>query len=380
LLLALGAAPAGAQRPAAPAAEEAAFIVRLGTDTVAAERFTRTATRLDGERLLRFPRTSLVRYGAALGTDGAITRFESSSVPLENDSTRASTTVVFGMDSVRVTLVDGDGTRAYAQNPGTAEVSIFLPLSFALYEQLVRRTVGRGSDSADAELIFPGVFNPLPAGVRRTASDSAVIDFFGAPLLVRIDRTGRILGADGSRTTQKVTVTRERRVDVAALARAFAARERAEGAIGQLSRRDTVRAAVGGAEIQIDYGRPRVRGRTIMGGVVPWGEVWRTGANAATGFTTSADLLLGGARIPAGSYTLYSLPRPDGAELILNRQTGQWGTEYDASLDLVRVPLTRRSLPAPVEEFTIAIDQVAGGAELRFAWERTEWTVTLSPR
>ena len=89
MLLAL--APAGAQRAPAPAAEEAAFIVRLGTDTVAVERFTRTAARLDGERLLRFPRTALVRYSAALGTDGAITRFESSAVPLETDSTPAST-------------------------------------------------------------------------------------------------------------------------------------------------------------------------------------------------------------------------------------------------------------------------------------------------
>jgi hypothetical protein len=229
-------------------------------------------------------------------------------------------------------------------------------------------------------LIFPGVFNPLPTSVRRIGPDSAAIDFFGAPLLVRTDRAGRILGVDGSRTTQKVTVTRERRVDVHALARAFAARERAEGAAGQLSRRDTVRATLGGADVQIEYGRPRVRGRVIMGGIVPWGEVWRTGANAATGFTTSADLRLGSAEIPAGSYTLYSVPRPEGAELIVNRQTGQWGTEYDPSLDLVRIPLTRRDLAAPVEEFTIAIDSADGGARLRLAWERTEWTVTMTPR
>ena len=380
MLLAVAAAPAGAQRAAEPPAEDAAFIVRLGTDTVAVERFTRTAERLEGERLLRFPRTSLVQYRALLGSDGAITRFESASVPLGADSTPATSTVVFGMDSVRVTLANGDSTRAYAMNPGTAEASIFLPFSFALYEQLVRRVIGRGSDSAAAELIFPGVFNPLPTSVRRIGPDSAAIDFFGAPLLVRTDRDGRILGVDGSRTTQKVTVTRERRVDVHALARAFAARERAEGAAGQLSRRDTVRATLGGADVQIEYGRPRVRGRVIMGGIMPWGEVWRTGANAATGFTTSADLRLGSAEIPAGSYTLYSVPRPEGAELIVNRQTGQWGTEYDPTLDLVRIPRTRRDLAAPVEEFTIAIDSADGGARLRLAWERTEWTVTMTPR
>jgi hypothetical protein len=279
-----------------------------------------------------------------------------------------------------VTLVSGDSTRAYALNPGTAEASIFLPFSFALYEQLVRRVIGRGSDSAAAELIFPGVFNPLPTSVRRIAADSAAIDFFGAPLLIRTDRAGRILGVDGSATTQKVTVTRERHVDVMALARAFVAREAAQGTPGQLSPRDTVRAVIGAAEIQIDYGRPRARGRAIMGGIVPWGEVWRTGANAATGFSTSADLLLGGVEIPAGDYTLYSIPRPDGAELIVNRQTGQWGTEYDPTLDLVRIPLDRRELAAPVEAFTIAVDPADGGARLRFAWERTEWTVTMAPR
>ena len=118
----------------------------------------------------------------------------------------------------------------------------------------------------------------------------------------------------------------------------------------------------------------------IMGGIVPWNAVWRTGANAATGFYTSADLLMGGAEVPAGSYTLYSLPRPDGADLIVNRQTGQWGTEYDPSLDLVRVPLIRRDLVEPVEEFTIAIDSADSGSVLRLAWERTEWTVPLTPR
>ena len=337
-------------------------------------------TRLEGERLLRYPRTSLVRYNAALRRDGSIARFESASVPLATDSSLASTTVVIGMDSVRVTLTAGDSTRAYAMNPGTVEVSVYLPFSFALYEQLVRRVIGRGSDSAAAELIFPGVFNPLPTSVRRIAADSVAIDFFGAPLLARTDRAGRILGLDAAATTQKVTVTRERRADVMALARAFVSREEAQGAAGQLSRRDTVRATLGGADIVIDYGRPRMRGRVIMGGIVPWSAVWRTGANAATGFSTSADLLVGGAEVPAGSYTLYSLPRPDGADLIVNRQTGQWGTEYDPSLDLVRIPLTRRDLAEPVEEFTIAIDSADAGSVLRLAWERTEWTVPLTPR
>lgn len=366
---------ASAQRP-----DDATFVVRLGRDTVAVERFTRRPTLLEGERLVRFPRASLVRYTATLGPDGAITRFESTAVPLLTDSSIASSTVVFGMDSVRVTLSTSQGTRSYAVNPQAAEASVYLPFSFALYEQLVRRTIGRGVDTAHAELVFPGVLNPLPTSIRRIGADSAAIDFFGSPLYLRIDRAGRILGADGSATTQKVTATRERRADVVALAHAFAAREDAEGAPGQLSPRDTARATVGDAEIEIDYGRPSLRGRTILGQVVPWNEVWRTGANAATGFTTTADLAIGGVDVPAGSYSIYSIPGPAGAVLIVNRQTGQWGTEYDPELDVARIPLVQRTLDDPVETFTITLEPAANGAVLRLAWERTEWTVTVAPR
>ena len=360
--------------------DDATFVVRLGRDTVAVEHFTRRATAIEGERLVRFPRVSLVRYTATLGPDGAITRFESAAIPLRTDSSTASSTVVFGMDSVRVTLSTGQGTRAYAVNPQAAEASVYLPFSFALYEQLVRRTIGRGVDTAHAELVFPGVLNPLPTTVRRIAADSAAVDFFGAPLYLRIDRAGRILAADGSATTQKVTATRERRADVVALAHAFAAREHAEGAAGQLSPRDTVRATVGHAEIEIDYGRPSLRGRTILGQIVPWNEVWRTGANAATGFTTTMDLVIGGVDVPAGSYSIYSIPDPAGAALIVNRQTGQWGTEYDPELDIARIPLVQRTLDDPVETFTISLEPAGTGAVLRLAWERTEWTVTVAPR
>ena len=296
-------------------------------------------------------------------------RFDSQSVPLPGDSSASASTVDFGMDSVRVTITAGGDARSYAMNPAP-EASIFLPFSFALYEQLVRRTLGRGVDSAAAELVFPGVFNPLPTSVRRLSADSASLDYFGAPLLLRIDRAGRILGADASATTQKVTVTRERRADIAGLARTFAARDSAEGPPGQLSPRDTVRATVGNAEIRIDYGRPRMRGRQIMGHLVPWNQVWRTGANAATGLTTDRDITIGGAVVPAGSYTLWTLPTRDGATLIVNRQTGQWGTDYQASEDLVRIPLVQRRLAEPVDTFTIALD--SAGA-LRISWDRTEW-------
>lgn len=107
--------------------------------------------------------------------------------------------------------------------------------------------------------------------------------------------------------------------------------------------------------IRIDYGQPHARGRQVVGALIPYDQVWRTGANEATAFTTEVDLELGGARIPRGRYTLYSLLTRTGWKLIVNRQTGQWGTQYDPSRDLVRVDLTRRETPAEQESFSMTL-------------------------
>ena len=142
-----------------------------------------------------------------------------------------------------------------------------------------------------------------------------------------------------------------------------------------LSPRDTVRIEVdGGKRVYIDYGRPAMRGRRIMGELVPFGRVWRTGANAATTLVTEVDLQIGEARIPRGTYTLYTLPTARQWTLIVNRQTGQWGTQYDASRDLVRIPLQTSTLRTPVEQFTIKLEPGRGANArhtLALEWENT---------
>jgi len=114
----------------------------------------------------------------------------------------------------------------------------------------------------------------------------------------------------------------------------------------------------GPARLAVDYGQPHARGRTIFGELVPYGEVWRLGANMATHLVTDVNLYLGELEIPRGTYTLYMIPRPEGGELIVNRQTGQWGTDYDPSKDWGRVPLRRRALPETAENFTITLAPV----------------------
>lgn len=136
-----------------------------------------------------------------------------------------------------------------------------------------------------------------------------------------------------------------------------------------------------GKQISITYHRPFIRGRKIMGGLVPYGEVWRTGANEATTLKTAADLNIGGANVPVGTYTLYSLPSEGVWKLIINRQTGQWGTEYNENQDLARVNMQKEKLSSPVEEFTISWKKRSDtSADLILEWETTRLTVPVQAR
>jgi hypothetical protein len=144
------------------------------------------------------------------------------------------------------------------------------------------------------------------------------------------------------------------------------------------SPRDTTRATVSGAHLVVDYGRPSKRGRAIFGGLVPWGQVWRTGANAATTFVTDKSLLVGGTAVPAGTYTIYSVPNQSGPWLlVINKQTKQWGTEYHQDQDLARIPMTTAPVPASVEKFTIEIVPRETGGTIALVWDTTRASVPI---
>ncbi len=133
------------------------------------------------------------------------------------------------------------------------------------------------------------------------------------------------------------------------------------------------------ADISITYCQPGIHGRTIFGGLVPYGEVWRTGANAATTLKTTGTLQIGTLKVPAGTYTLYSLPAESGWQLIVNKQTGQWGTVYDKAQDLGRVPMETGSNATPVENFTISLDKTMGEmTEMHLKWAGVDASVQVS--
>jgi hypothetical protein len=134
-----------------------------------------------------------------------------------------------------------------------------------------------------------------------------------------------------------------------------------------------------GKTIAVDYSSPRAKGRKIYGGLVPYGEVWRAGANDATTFVTTTDLMVGNSHVPAGSYTIFAIPNKDKWTLIISKKTGEWGIPYPgADQDLARVDMKASTLPSAVENFTIAFDKSAGGCTLRMDWETTRASVDIS--
>jgi hypothetical protein len=128
-----------------------------------------------------------------------------------------------------------------------------------------------------------------------------------------------------------------------------------------------------GKAITVDYSSPRAKGRRIFGDLVPYGQVWRTGANEATTFITTANLKAGSLNIPAGNYTIFTIPNQDKWTLIINRKTGEWGIPYEYESDeLGRVDMKVSQTPSTVENFTISLNQMGNSCALNMSWENTK--------
>ena len=134
-----------------------------------------------------------------------------------------------------------------------------------------------------------------------------------------------------------------------------------------------------GKTVKIDYSSPRAKGRKIFGDLVPYGKVWRTGANESTTFVTDSPVVVGGQNVPAGSYTIFTVPEADKWTLVISKKTGEWGTDYPGQgEDLARIPMTVSKTPSPVENFTISFEQTGSKCTLHMDWENTRASVDVT--
>ena len=135
-----------------------------------------------------------------------------------------------------------------------------------------------------------------------------------------------------------------------------------------------------GTTITINYNSPAMRGRVIMGGLVPYGQVWRTGANPATSFVTTGNLKIGSLSVPAGKYTLFTLPGAPGTpwKLIISKKTGEWGIPYPEGDDLGRTEMHLAKLPSAQESMTITFEHTEKRSTyLHVKWDTTDVSVKV---
>ena len=373
--------------------ERYGFIARLGRDTVSVESVTRQGNKLTSDEVDRFPRVRQRHTEVEVAPDGGIKQLVMDiHTPSEPENQRdRHVTVDVTKDSVRISKRDGSGTvrRAFATRGSIAMAH--LPQMYSLYELYLMAALGRAAAATPGpgdtvrlrQFYIDREFDrfPLHSGVVRILPDGKAEifhDWLSGVGEAKLDSSGHLLTYSGARTTYKVDVSRVSDLpDIKAVGTQFAALETKNG-FKQLSVRDTMHAIIGGATFTVDYGRPLVRGRELLGKLLPYDYVWRTGANAATQFTTSVPIAIAGIQVPQGSYTLWTVPRAKGADLVVNKQTGQWGTEYDGSKDLFMAHMTTEALATPVEMFTISIVPAdARHGTLAMEWGPFRWTAPI---
>lgn len=381
----------------APPTERYGFLALLGRDTISLESVTRYPGRFASDEVDRFPEVKRRHTEVDLAPDGSPRHLDMRvRIPSGDSITRNRRIVAdFEKAQVRVSLTDGSGTHGVTMaNDGLLSLPhvpqmyslIELYFSSALERAAAERLPAGGTIETrqfypDRELSnYP---RPMHKGfVRPGQGGHAEIEHYwlAGTGTAELDSGGRMLSYSGARTTYKVAVTRlTDPPDVESIGARFAAAESTQGRPSALSVRDTTRSQIGTAAFTVDYGRPLARGRTLLGDVIPYDRVWRTGANAATQFSTSAPIRLGGITLAAGTYTLWTLPRRDGVSLIVNRQIGQWGTGYGPAYDIGRTPMTSSVAATPVEEFTIAIEPGnPRSGVLAMAWGPFRWTAPIT--
>lgn len=374
--------------------EHYGFITRLGTDTISIESVTRKGNMVTSDEVDRFPPVRVRHTVINLNPDGSIQHLVmdiyTPSEPANRHELKVTADVT--ADKVHISKTDGTGTlnRDFATGGGIVEAHV--PQMYSLYELYFAAALkhaaalkpGAGKPVQMRQFYIDREFDHFPLGRGRVTpleSGKAEIthDWLSGSGEATMDSTWHMLSYTGQRTTYKVEVSRlDSPPDIKSIANRFEAVEAKTGMVSQLSVRDTMRAQIGNAMFAVDYGRPLMRGRKLLGDVLPYDRVWRTGANEATHFTTSLPVKLAGMQVPAGTYTLWTVPHTAAVDLIVNRQTGQWGTDYNRLLNLGTATITTQALPAPVEAFTISIiqDNPKHGT-LVLEWGYFRWTAPI---
>lgn len=214
--------------------------------------------------------------------------------------------------------------------------------------------------------------------IKRVAKDQLYVGSTVTGMMtLNLDKNGMLKSIDAIGSSWNTTGVVTNKLDLQALTEAFVTQEAAAGA-NAINQADSIMALINNASFKIVYSRPKVRGRTIFGAVVPYDRFWRTGANAATRLVTDRTLVFGDKELVAGTYSVWTLPSAKGWTIMFNSQANVWGTEYNPDFDVLRVPMQTEQMPEVVEELTIQVKPAFQGGVLNVIWEKTKASVSFT--
>ncbi len=348
------------------------FITKLGEDTLAIERFTTIGDQIQADVVLRSPRTTLRSY--TLNWDES-QKIQSMDVTDHTElrsfksEGRIVQRVINQGDSLEVIYTTNNGDRVLhvANREGLIP---FVDMVHWPYEIAFNRAIDSPTDSIDQYMIT-GRRNANFIIHRLDDTSYSLRHPSRGVMEVTTSYDGHLMSLDAKATTRKVKVERAFDLDFDRLASSFAEKDESGSPFGSLSPAVTNEYHFGGTDFTVNYGSPAKRGRDIFGGIVSYGQRWRTGANRATHFKSSSNLEIDGQVLPAGEYTLFTIPESTGGTLIINKQTGQNGRSYDESQDIMRVKLSRTDFNPEIESFTITVDETSNGGRLNLKWDQT---------
>jgi hypothetical protein len=272
-----------------------------------------------------------------------------------------------------------NGVRKYPvkimeANAFGGDVLVFMP---ALLAHFAPKRVGDSVLSSHIVFNSARKFMIKKTGSQKLQLGSAVMGMF----TIFLDKNGSLQAVDGIGTSFNIKGKAGAYLNIDSVIAANVNHQRLHPRLAIINKPDSVKATINEASIKIEYSRPSVRGRLIFGEVVPWNRIWRTGADAATKIYLSKPLYFNGKELPAGAYSIFTMPTPTGFTLIFNKQANIWGTEHNAEYDFLKIPMQMQTLNRPAELLTFEIVTAgSNGGTISFSWDKLKASADFTTR
>ncbi len=355
------------------------LVTRLGNDTLAIERITMVEQgRISADVLLRSPNISLTSYQLSYGEDNKIidmNSYDHTQQGTFQEGIMGTNYKAFG-DSLIIKTEGRNGPITYSVLNDRALLP-FIDMVHWPFDLAFQQNASVETDSIHQYMLTGRRASDFI--IHKTGNNNYTLRHPSRGVMeVTTTRSGGLERLDAKATTRKLIVSRTNKLDFDRLVERFIEIDKNGSPFGTLSGAIVGDFSFNGTDFQVSYGSPAKRGREIFGGIVSYGQRWRTGANRATHFKASKDIIIGGQKVPAGEYTLFTIPEENGGTLIINSQTGQNGQSYDESRDFLRTSMTRSRQESVTEQFTIQVVETPEGGSIQLIWDQTIYSVDFS--